>query len=77
MGLSPSNPGVQKREIVLSVTSFNSTTGGSGGTIGETHSRDTKQTAKLTVQFNIPVFSAVKETVMIMTSCTDKSWSCE
>lgn len=35
MGLSPSNPGVQARENMLSLTSFNSTTGGSGGTKNE------------------------------------------
>lgn len=39
IGLSPSNPGVHKREIVLSLTSFNSTTGGSGGT--KRHTADT------------------------------------
>lgn len=32
MGLSPSNPGVQTRENVLSLTSINLTTGGSGST---------------------------------------------
>lgn len=32
MGLSPSNPGVHAREITLPLTSFNSSTGGSGGT---------------------------------------------
>lgn len=32
MGLSPSNPGVQTRENVLSLTSVNLTTGGSGST---------------------------------------------
>lgn len=32
MGLSPSNPGVQTKENVLSLTSINLTTGGSGAT---------------------------------------------
>lgn len=42
MGLPPSTPGVQKREIILSLTSFNTTTGGSGRT--KRHTAEQRQT---------------------------------
>lgn len=40
MGLSPSNLGVQTRENVLSLTSINLTTGGSGSTEPSSRQKD-------------------------------------
>lgn len=72
-------------EIVLFMTSFNSTTGGSGGTMR--HTPDTFRMKSIDLCFKrhqcnfffefVPICSEVRQTVIIMMSCTDKSWSCE